>query len=77
LWFLKYFKFLFMHMYLHLCICHIYACALGGQKGVSDPLELKLQIIVSLWSSGRAIRALNRCIISLPPHPSQLLWDTQ
>lgn len=53
-------------MYAH--VCHMCVGAHRGQKGVSDPLELKLQVVEShsacvvgteFGSSVRAVSALN------------------
>ena len=49
--------FLFFRIYsckgVHVQICACESSALGGQKKVSNSLELKLQVVVSLWKSSR------------------------
>jgi hypothetical protein len=57
-----------MYVCMYVCICMYvhHVCACGGQKGISDPLELELQTTVShhvgarnkLKSSARATNAL-------------------
>lgn len=58
--------------YVSVCICHIYLCALGDQKGMLDPMELELQLTVSsltgvfrtkLESSERTVGTVNRSAI--------------
>lgn len=60
------------------CFAYIYVCipcvhiACGGQEKVSDSLELKLQMVVTMWtlgtkpeSSAKAVSAFN-CHLSSP-----------
>lgn len=59
-------------MHTHVCVCHKCVGTCGGQKRVSDALELVLQQLLGskLRFSGRTVRALHCRAIS--PAPSCL-----
>lgn len=49
-----------LHLCVLECMCHMSAGAYGGQKGPLDPLELELQVSVSL----------SMCVLGTEPRPS-------
>lgn len=45
--------------YLHVCLCHVHAVPLGGQKMVSGLLELEFTDSCALqWGTGKQTRVL-------------------